>query len=286
MGKSKKILLKELCPWTVRENSFEGGGGGASGTVAYAAPYGTPAGGNYSQSPDKFSSSDKTVNHFNNQESSSLAVPKMPDRLDRRSSSGAAISPGAISDKRGFENPQAGKKPNHIVPFGPADDSEEIVDDNPERANAPEDELGGEPSPGAKADQEKSDTPLNPDNAYDDDVNTLFKKKETPSPDEIMSALQYELGNMVKKDKAIAKRIILKNLKENPHHYSQLNMLNIDDEKMKVDESQISRTKSVLDQMIAERQARVTPVPPYVKDILNGLHKKRHGLDINANKLD
>ena len=51
-----------------------------------------------------------------------------------------------------------------------------------------------------------------------------------------MSALQYELSNMVKKDKTIAKQTVLKNLKTDPHYYSRLNMLNIDDKKMKVDE--------------------------------------------------
>ena len=52
-----------------------------------------------------------------------------------------------------------------------------------------------------------------------------------------MSALQYELSNMTKKDKTIAKQQVLKNMKQDPHYYSRLNMLNIDDEKMKVDES-------------------------------------------------
>ena len=71
-----------------------------------------------------------------------------------------------------------------------------------------------------------------------------------------MSALQYELSQMVKKDKAIAKQTVLKNLKTDPHYYSRLNMLNIDDKKMKVDESTFSKTKAVLDEMIAEKQKK------------------------------
>ena len=73
-----------------------------------------------------------------------------------------------------------------------------------------------------------------------------------------MSALQYELSIMVKKDKAIAKQIVLKNMKDDPHYYSRLNMLNIDDEKMKVDEGKkdttFSKTKVVLDEMIEKEK--------------------------------
>jgi len=82
---------------------------------------------------------------------------------------------------------------------------------------------------------------------------------------------------MVKKDKHIAKATVLKNLKQDPKYYSRLDMLNIDDDKMKVDESTISKTKAVLDQMISERQQR-RPVEnsPEITDIFKELWDKRH----------
>lgn len=179
------------------ENSFEGGVGGFAGTSNYSTGYGTPSGGNVTQDPSKFSSSDKTVSHFAQDETGS-AVPKMPERPDRVTKS--VMNPFSAAEKL------------------------------------------------------KSEKPLNPEHEYDTQVDTLFKKKHTPSPDEIMAGMQYEIGRMVKKDKAIAKQEVLKNLKTDPQYYSNLNMLNIDDDKMKVTENKettVSKTKAVLDEMIA-----------------------------------
>lgn len=109
-------------------------------------------------------------------------------------------------------------------------------------------------SPAASAEKLKSEKPLNPEHEYDTQVDKLFVKKNTPSPDEIMAGMQAELGKMVKKDKAIAKQEVLKNLKSDPQYYSRLGMLNIDDDKMKVPENKettVSKTKAVLDEMIA-----------------------------------
>ena len=204
----------------LNENGFEGSPGGSSGTLNYNIQFtSTPSGGNITQNPNHFVSSDKTVNHMNNQQSGS-AVGNLPD-LNKPTKS--------------------------------------------------------EPSPAAKFDQAKSDKPLNPDLSYDKDINQIFQKKDTPSPDEIMSALQYELGRMVKKDKTIAKRMVISNLKENPHHYSQLDMLNIDDKKMKVDETTISKTKAVLDEMIVNKQKRQMPPPPNLREILSDMKMKRFG---------
>jgi hypothetical protein len=139
----------------LKENSFEGGPGGSSGVLNYGTTYGTPSGGNVSQYPGHFASSDKTVNHMNNQET------------------------GSMEQK----------------PLDPKDNLDPAVDD-------------------------------------------LFKKKNTPNPDEIMTGLQYELGQMVKKDKMIAKKLVIANLKKDPQFYSRLGMMNIDDKKMKVDEIQ------------------------------------------------
>jgi hypothetical protein len=129
-----------------------------------------------------------------------------------------------------------------------------------------------------------SQEPISGDNLKPQ-VNQLFKKKITPSPDEILHGLQVELGNMVKKDKHIAKQIVLKNLKKDPNYYSRLQHLNINDDKMTVDESNktmtiqeqfqkqdknLAATKNVLDQMIADRQQSgpKREVKPEIMDIM------------------
>lgn len=73
------------------------------------------------------------------------------------------------------------------------------------------------------------------------DVNTIYSKKDSPTPDEIVSGIKYEMGQMIKKDKFKAKQIVLDNLKQDPHYYRELKMLNIDD-------------KSMMDNMKEEKQ--------------------------------
>ncbi len=87
------------------------------------------------------------------------------------------------------------------------------------------------------------------------------------------------MNQMVKKDKYIAKSIVLKNLKDDPKYYTRLNMLNINDDDMKVDESTTSKTKALLDKMISEKQ-KTRPVIEGAKEIDNifkDLWTKRHG---------
>lgn len=64
------------------------------------------------------------------------------------------------------------------------------------------------------------------------DINGIFSKKETPTPDEIISGIKFELGNMIIKDKRKAKEQVIKNLKKSPRFYTDLHMLNIDDKSM------------------------------------------------------
>jgi hypothetical protein len=64
------------------------------------------------------------------------------------------------------------------------------------------------------------------------DLNAIYAKKDTPTPDEIIAGVKYELGQQIKKDKYKAKQAVLTNLKKDPHFYSKLKMLNIDDESM------------------------------------------------------
>ncbi len=224
------------------ENGFEGAPGG-SGNLSYGGSYGTPN--SSTQDPSKFSSSDKTTNHMaSNTESTSSAMMQPPDRPDR-----------------------IGRNSNTISTTPDTGDTVKIPKPNTV-------------SPDTQGDVQKSQKPLDPEKELDPKVDQLFQKKQTPSPDEIMSALQYELGNMVKKDKFIAKQTVLKNMKNDPHYYSRLDMLNIDDKKMKVDESEnkdtFSKTKAVLDEMIESRKkSAAIAATPELNQIFKDLAARR-----------
>lgn len=224
------------------ENSFEGGAGGY-GAMNYGGSYGTPN--SSTQDPSKFSSSDKTTNHMaSNTESTSSAMMQPPDRPDRIGRNSNTVS----------NTPDTGTtvkipKPNTV-------------------------------SPDTQGDVQKSQKPLDPEKELDPAVDQIFQKNQTPSPDEVMSALQYELGNMVKKDKFIAKQTVLANMKTDPHYYSRLDMLNIDDKKMKVTEKmnmdKFSKTKAVLDEMVAAKQKAVCIAnTPELNQIFKDLYDRR-----------
>jgi hypothetical protein len=139
---------------------------------------------------------------------------------------------------------------------------------------------GSSGSPLDLMDKNISNSPLDPTKSFEPQVNQLFQKQNTPSPDEIMSALQYEMNQMVKKDKTIAKQIVLKNLKSDPQYYSRLNMLNIDDDKMKVNEdnSTFGKTKKVLDEMVVERKNKVVPKDDNLNQIFKEMWNRRNGI--------
>ena len=139
---------------------------------------------------------------------------------------------------------------------------------------------GAEISPAVTNDQQKAQVPLSPDQMFDPQVDKLFKKKITPSADEIMCGLQAELGKMVHKDKVIAKQTVLKNLKQDPNFYSRLGSLNINDKDMKIDEQKettFDKTKNLLDQMILEKKQSVQQPAPYVEEIMKDMWNKRYG---------
>ncbi len=252
----------------IRENSFEGAPGGSAGTLNYGIQYGTPGGGNNTQNSDKFGARDlnKAPSHMGTEDTGS-ALPKLPERPDRVSSSGSPIHPAVMSDKGDFEDSNA-------------------PGDNPEAPNTiPYDSGGKIPSDNSSNDDPDTKTPdpqnkpIDPTKGLGGQVDKIFTKKITPTPDEVLSALQYEMNQMVKKDKYIAKQIVLKNLKEDPKYYSRLNMLNVDDEKMKVDENTtFSKTKAVLDQMISDKKKKNRPVQnsKEINSIFEDLWDKRH----------
>lgn len=126
--------------------------------------------------------------------------------------------------------------------------------------------------------------------ALDIDVDQIYSKGITPSPDEVMTGLKYEMQNMIKKDKARAKEIVLGNLKQDPHYYGKLHMWNIDDKDMMnvqpatqprsdgptmtESEEQMNERIKVLNQMM-EAKGKKAETPQSFKDALAETRAKR-----------
>jgi hypothetical protein len=114
-------------------------------------------------------------------------------------------------------------------------------------------------------------------------VDQIYSKSVTPSPDEVMTGLKYELAQMIKKDKQRAKEIVLNNLKQDPHYYGKLGMLNINDkEMMKVnppqgpsDQDHLSETVRILNQMI-EAKGKKAETPQSFKDALKDTRDRKN----------
>lgn len=64
------------------------------------------------------------------------------------------------------------------------------------------------------------------------DLGAIYAKKDTPTPDEVIMGIKYELGQQNKKDKQRAKETVLANLRKDPHYYGAMKMLGVDDESM------------------------------------------------------
>jgi len=111
----------------------------------------------------------------------------------------------------------------------------------------------------------------------DGDVDKIFSKKDTPTPDEISSAIQYELGRMISKNKGIAKQTVLANMKKDPHFYSNLHMLNIDDKKMKVDESIDQKKKAInnIFQELVSKREKKYEVKPELANLVQDMWRKK-----------
>jgi hypothetical protein len=101
---------------------------------------------------------------------------------------------------------------------------------------------------------------------FNQDVDQIYSKSDTPSPDEVLTGLKYEMQNMIKKDKARAKEIVLSKLKQDPHYYSKLKMWNIDDKEMmdtkpvtNTSQDPLKETIAILDAMIAAKGKKTEP---------------------------
>jgi hypothetical protein len=114
------------------------------------------------------------------------------------------------------------------------------------------------------------------------DIDQIYSKSVTPSPDEVMTGMKHELHNMIKKDKGKAKELVIANLKKDPHFYGKLGMLNIDDKnmmnesrtKMTNPDEQMAERIKVLSQMLAAKGKKVD-APQSIKDALKDTRERK-----------
>jgi len=124
--------------------------------------------------------------------------------------------------------------------------------------------------------------------AYDSTIDQIYSKPVTPSPDEVLTGLKYELQNMIKKDKSRAKELVLNNLKQDPHFYGRLGMLGIsDDEMMNInppqpqtqgttnEEQQMMERLKIINEMI-KTKGKKAETPQSYKDALEDTRKKKN----------
>jgi hypothetical protein len=103
------------------------------------------------------------------------------------------------------------------------------------------------------------------------DLNAIYSKKNTPSPDEIVMGIKFEMGQQIKKDKYVAKQAVLANLKKNPRHYSSMAMLNVTDQDML---NNMNESKSHPNDAPLTR-TKITPNIAETKKIFSELMDKR-----------
>lgn len=209
------------------------------------------------------------------------------DNLKENSFEGApGGNKGTLNYQTGYGTPKDGNVVQNPDHFSDSNKTVTHFVPNTSRGSAPIKALPKRPdvkgdqvvaATGTTVNTMQADHPIDPTQQFAPQVDQIFQKKVTPTPDEIMSGLQYELSNMVKKDKAVAKQIVLNHLKGNPRYYSELDMLNIKDKDMKVDESTVSKTKAVLDKMIEAKQKQKSPIAtsPELTQIFKDLTDRR-----------
>ena len=111
--------------------------------------------------------------------------------------------------------------------------------------------------------------------SFDKDVEQLFADKEKPTIDDVMAGMQYELQNMIRKDKRVAKERVIDNMKKHgPKYYTKLHMLNIDDTDVT---PEMQERVSVLNKMVAEKQEKRKDLKlnDAIQDILREKREKK-----------
>jgi len=83
------------------------------------------------------------------------------------------------------------------------------------------------------------------------DLDAIYAKRETPTPDDVVAGIKFEMGQQTKKDPASAKRTVVANLKKDHRFYRDLKQLNITD-------------KDMVDNMTENRHPNDAPEKPKV----------------------
>jgi len=102
------------------------------------------------------------------------------------------------------------------------------------------------------------DSPAKSSGSLDTDVNQLYSKKQVPTVDEVITGIDFELQRMSKKDKGLAKQLVIANLKKDPKFYSSLRMMNIDDNSL--DESHkrpvnVKQIESIISELAEKKKS-------------------------------
>lgn len=77
------------------------------------------------------------------------------------------------------------------------------------------------------------------------DLDQVYNKKKVPTADQVKAGLNYEMHNMIKPNKELAKEKVMANLKQDPEYYGALHHLNIDDKHMQVDLKEIAENVNI-----------------------------------------
>lgn len=145
-------------------------------------------------------------------------------------------APGGAAGAISYQTPYG-------TPFGPNQTQDPDHFENSQRNKAQNKSLG-QRSNNAQDFQQPEDMAK--------DVDAIYAKRDTPTPDEIVTGIKYEMGKQNKKDKNGAKQMVLSNLKKDPHYYRDLKMLNVSD-------------KDMVDNMTENRHPNDSPAKPAVK---------------------
>jgi hypothetical protein len=114
----------------------------------------------------------------------------------------------------------------------------------------------------------------NDSGSFNRDVNVLFSKKEKPTVDDVLVGIDYEMMKMQHKDKVLAKKIVVANLKKHgPKYYTKLNMLGIDDTADTAGSDPIIAERvKLLNQMVQDKKnKRIPMVNQPLVDLLNNM---------------
>lgn len=111
-----------------------------------------------------------------------------------------------------------------------------------------------------------------PSASLEPQIDQAFEKPVTPTPDDVITGLRYEMGRMIKKDPRKAKELVVQNLLKDPKYYTNLKMMNIDDEDMM--KENVEETRKILDQMFETHVNKKYDVNSNILDAIRDTQKK------------